>query len=276
MKLTFLGTRGETRKRSESHYMHSSLLVSHGGARIMIDCGYDWLGAWEENRGEHPDESSETGLMKVHTATSPARATPAPNRRRPPKPGLILITHAHPDHAWGLREGSPCPVYASQDTWREIGGFSIAPRRRRIAMPGEPVSWRGITFESFPVEHSIRAPANGYRISAGRLTFFYVPDVVYIYDRDKALGGADLYIGDGATLKRPFVRRKGDVLFGHAPVRTQLTWCRKEGIPAAIFTHCGTGIVEGDVETVAAEVKAMGGERGVLATVAEDGFVLTY
>ena len=48
----------------------------------------------------------------------------------------------------------------------------------------------GVTFEAFPVEHSIRAPAVGYRVTAiGKGCVFYVPDVVRIYDRSAALAG---------------------------------------------------------------------------------------
>lgn len=240
MKLEFLGTRGETKIRSSRHYMHSSLMVSYRGARLMIDCGYDWLG--------------KVGAAAGHGA---------------PRPGAILITHAHPDHAWGLKEGAPCPVYASAETWEIIGGYPI--KEKRTAMPGNPAAYRGFVFESFPVEHSLRAPANGYRVTAGRHSFFYIPDVVYIRERAVALSGADLYVGDGATLTRSFVRRRDDALYGHAPVRTQLTWCMKEKVPRAVITHCGTEIVGGDEMDIDAAVQTMAAERNVEAEVAYDG-----
>ena len=41
MKLTFLGTRGEIEARTRQHRMHSSVLVSYRGAKVMIDCGLD-------------------------------------------------------------------------------------------------------------------------------------------------------------------------------------------------------------------------------------------
>jgi phosphoribosyl 1,2-cyclic phosphodiesterase len=240
VKLVFLGTRGETKGRSRCHLMHSALMVSYRGARVMIDCGFDWLGKVGPGAGANA-----------------------------PRPGRILITHAHPDHAWGLKDGAPCPVYASRETWRVIDSYPIQDKRE--AAPGTPVTYRGITFESFPVDHSIRAPANGYRVTAGRRSIFYVPDVVYIRDRPRALAGADLYVGDGATITRSFVRKRGDTLFGHAPLRTQLTWCMKEGVPQAIFTHCGTEIVSGEKKEVDAAVASMAAERGVEAAVACDG-----
>jgi hypothetical protein len=37
MKLTFLGTRGEIEARTRRHHMHSSLLVSYRGKKVMIE-----------------------------------------------------------------------------------------------------------------------------------------------------------------------------------------------------------------------------------------------
>ena len=85
MKLTFLGTRGEIEARTRRHRMHSSLLVTHRGKKVMIDCGLDWLGKFQ----------------RLHL-------------------DAIVLTHAHPDHAWGLRKGAACPVHAPKETWRSL------------------------------------------------------------------------------------------------------------------------------------------------------------
>lgn len=235
MKLTFLGTRGYIDPRNERHAMHSSLAVSYGGRRVMIDCGEDWLGKLDELN-----------------------------------PGAMLVTHAHPDHAFGLKEGAPCPVYATQESWEAMERFPIA--ERRIVRTREPFELFGIAFEAFPVQHSIRAPAVGYRIGAGRRTVFYAPDLVYIHDRSAALAGCSLYIGDGATVSASMARRgEGDQLFGHTPVRTQLTWCRKEGVPKMIVTHCGSGIVTGEDKGVIDRIREFARERKVEVDVAYDG-----
>ncbi len=234
MKLTFLGTRGEIEARTSRHRMHSSLMVSYRGKKVMVDCGTDWLG-----------QINDLG------------------------PAAIFITHAHPDHAWGLKGGAPCPVYAPEEAWRLMEDYDI--RDRRVVEHRAVVGIEGIAFEAFPVEHSIRAPTVGYRISAGRTTVFYTPDVVYVRDREQALRGAKLYVGDGATVVRSMVRRRGDTLFGHAPIRTQLTWCQKEGVARAIFTHCGTELVTGDEKYLMAKIDEMARERGVRAEVARDG-----
>lgn len=172
MKLTFLGTRGEIDARSRRHRMHTSLLVAYRSANVMIDCGLDWLGK----------------LKRVD-------------------PGAIVFTHAHPDHAWGLKRGAPCPVYATEKTWQELSHYPI--KDRTVIKERTPTKICGITFEAFPVEHSILSPAVGYRVSTGRARIFYAPDLIFIHDRQDALKGVQVYIGDGATVTTSFIRRRG-------------------------------------------------------------------
>jgi hypothetical protein len=133
----------------------------------------------------------------------------------------------------------------------------------------------GITFEAFPVEHSILSPAVGYRVSAGRARIFYAPDLIFIHERSAALKGVQIYIGDGATITRTFIRRRGKALIGHSPVRTQLTWCQKEGVHRAIITHCGSEIVTGDERKIFAKLRDIACERGVDVRIAYDGMKLT-
>jgi ribonuclease BN (tRNA processing enzyme) len=238
MQLTFLGTRGEIEKRTRRHRMHTSLMVSYRDADVMIDCGLDWLGKFERLR-----------------------------------PRAIVLTHAHPDHAWGLKHGAPCPVHAPQKTWETLEGCDV--NDRHLIKERTPTKVCGITFEAFAVEHSIRAPAVGYRVSAGRARIFYVPDLVYIHERGPALKEVQIYIGDGATLSRSFIRKRGKTLIGHTPVRTQLVWCKKEGVPQAIITHCGSEIVTGDERELSAKLHAMAKERGVEVRIAYDGMEVT-
>jgi len=237
MKLTFLGTRGEIEKRTRRHRMHTSLMVSYRGTDVMIDCGLDWLGKFE----------------RLH-------------------PKAIVLTHAHPDHAWGLRNGAPCPVHAPQKTWQSLTRCRIEDRH--LIKERTPTKICGITFEAFSVEHSILAPAVGYRLSAGRACIFYVPDLVFIHDHTAALKNVQVYIGDGATVTRSFIRKRGETLIGHSPIRTQLTWCEKEGVPQAIVTHCGSEIVTGDEDKLSAKLRVMASERGVDMRIAYDGMKL--
>jgi phosphoribosyl 1,2-cyclic phosphodiesterase len=234
MTLTFLGTRGEIDARTRRHRMHTSLLVSYRSANVMIDCGLDWLGK----------------LKRVD-------------------PSAIVLTHAHPHHARGLKQGAPCPVYGSEKTWQELQYYPI--EERRLIKEHTPTKICGITFEAFTVEHSILSPAVGYRVSAGRARIFYAPDLIFIHDRSAALKGVQIYIGDGATLTRSFIRKRGKALIGHSAVRTQLTWCQKEGVLGAIITHCGSEIVTGDERKIFAKLRAIATERSLDVRIAYDG-----
>jgi phosphoribosyl 1,2-cyclic phosphodiesterase len=204
----------------------------------MIDCGADWLRA----------------LVAV-------------------SPTAIVLTHGHSDHAFGLASGAPCPVHATEETWSVIACYPIEDSC--LVVPRAPFTIGGVKFEAFPVEHSLRAPAVGYRVSRGRSAFFYVPDVADVPRRRQALRGVPLYVGDGATITRSMVRAKDHSLIGHAPISTQLGWCEGERVTRAIFTHCGSAIVKSDTKSIAARIKALGQEHGVDASVAYDGLTLS-
>jgi phosphoribosyl 1,2-cyclic phosphodiesterase len=237
--LRFLGTRGEIEARTRRHQRHSALLIAYRGrAPVLIDCGLDWRGRLEALR-----------------------------------PRAIMLTHAHPDHAGGLRDGAPCPVYATEETWTALRRYPLDKQERVRAR--EPFTVGEIRFEAFQVEHSVLAPAVGYRIEAGRAATFYVPDLVSIDDERVALAGLDLYVGDGAAISRSIVRRRDGRPIGHASIRVQLDWCTSAGVSRAVFTHCGSEIVKGDARSVSRQVAALGRERGLEAAIAHDGLTLT-
>jgi phosphoribosyl 1,2-cyclic phosphodiesterase len=155
MELTFLGTRREIDIRSQRHRCHSALLVECGDARVMIDCGADWLG-----------------------------------RLRTIAPSALVLTHAHHDRAAGLAQGAPCPVYATKKTLNLLSRYPIRDRRQ---MPlRTPMTIAGIRFKVFPVRHSIRAPAVGFRVSASGNSFFYLPDVAELPNASQALRDVDV------------------------------------------------------------------------------------
>ena len=239
MKITFLGTRGYIESSTRLHKRHTSTLFSYHNTHILIDRGIDWLGQ------------------------------PYPKSLR-----AIFITHAHPDHAWGLQSGAPCEVYASRESWELMKDFTLITQRQ-VVIPRKKIKIGEFIIEPFFEEHSIRCPALGYRITAGKHIIFYSGDVVFIPQYHEALQSVQLYIGDGASLIRPIIRKTKDgKLFGHAPISTQLTWCKKENVPRAIFTHCGSQIVEADGRSMGAKVRQLGKMHGIIASIAHDGMEL--
>lgn len=234
MKITFLGTKGYIDISSKYHKMHTSTLISYKKTKVLIDCGESWL-------------------KKIPSI--PAK--------------LIVITHAHPDHAFGLKHGCKQTVFATKESLKLLEKFPIL--KKKVMPLRKKVKIGSLIFEAFPVVHSINCPAVGYKIFAGKRSIFYVPDVVWIEDKEEAFAKIDLYIGDGATIYRNMVRKSKTTkeLFGHATVRQQLTWCEKLHVPKMIITHCGSDIVKNEKKAFQI-IQKLSRERNVQAEIAHD------
>jgi phosphoribosyl 1,2-cyclic phosphodiesterase len=169
----------------------------------------------------------------------------------------------------GLKNGAPCEVFATGETWKKLQRFAI--RKRSVVPPHQAIKIGGLTFEAFPVEHSLIAPAVGYRVTCTGNSIFYVPDVVSIPELGRALSGVSVYVGDGATISRPLVRKRNTALIGHAPITVQLQWCKEESISRAFFTHCGSQIVTGDKKATTEKIRMLGRELSIDVQIADDG-----
>ena len=215
MRLTFLGTKGEIEESSPNHQIHSSMVITSGESRLLIDYG--------KLRRYKLDEI---------------------------RPDALLITHAHPDHYAWTNENveTPITVWMTRETL-EYGKYH--PKKTRIFQPGRlhrtgPFRWTG-----YRVIHSIRCPAVGYRVTVEGKTFIYNPDLVAIIDKERILKGVDYYIGDGSAIRANLVRRHDDQLFGHTRIITQVNWCRDAGIKNILFTHLGKETIEKEAEFTA-------------------------
>jgi phosphoribosyl 1,2-cyclic phosphodiesterase len=236
VRLRFCGTRGYIEESSPLHRMHSAQLIAFGGKRLLLDAGQDWAG--------------KLGRLR---------------------PDWIAITHAHPDHAFGLAKAPDVPIYVTRETYELLSHYPV--KRFRIVEPWREFRPGPFRVTPYPVIHSIRCPAVGFRVRTAGKTIVYNPDVVSIPEEARALSGVDAYIGDGATLTRPLVRARGPALFGHTTVRAQLGWCRRNGIPLAYIVHCGKQLVEMDPEELQFQVDALAG-AGLRAVVTHDGMVV--
>ncbi len=240
MKLKFLGTKGYIEAKTRRHNNHSSLMIIQNKKKIMIDCG----------------QTFKNKLKKI-------------------KPDHIVITHAHPDHVFGLENGCNCFVWATLITWQLIDKFPIKKKYKKIIYPRKAQKIANVTFEAFEVVHSIKAPAVGYRISYKKKAFFYVPDVLWIEQRKTAFKNILFYIGDGATIQKVMVRKDKNTkkLFGHANIRQQLTWCKKEKVKKMIITHLGSEIVKNE-KKAKKTIKKLAKQRQVDFELAYDGMTI--
>ena len=113
MKITFLGTRGNIDAKNRRHKRHTVTLISYKDTRVAIDWGLDW----------------RSKINKIN-------------------PDATVITHAHPDHADGLKDGAPCPVYATKESW-QVRMQRFAIQDKRVIKPRVPFKIGSLTFGCF-------------------------------------------------------------------------------------------------------------------------------
>jgi ribonuclease BN (tRNA processing enzyme) len=237
MRLHFYGTKGYVEESSKSHSGHSAFVVALDGFRLLCDFGQNRKGM----------------LRRI-------------------RPDAVFVSHAHPDHAWGLEEGTSVPVYASGVTHELLSKQPLAGRV--VVAPERPVEVGPFRLTVFPVVHSVRCPCVAARLEADGFTLVYSGDIVAFADPEAALKGADLYVGDGSTLTGSLVRRHpSGVLIGHTTVRAQLGWLASHGVPRAVFSHFGKGPIEMGDDALRDELEKLAAKHpmGPSVTAAYDG-----
>lgn len=240
MRLHFYGTKGYVEESSPAHTGHSAFTIEADGFRLLCDFG--------ENR---------KGLLKKI------------------RPDAIFVSHAHPDHAWGLEEGTDAPLYASEITHSLTEKYRVG--NRVVLEPGRRVRIGPFRVTGFPVVHSVRCPCMAARLEISGRVLVYSGDIVAFGRAEDALDGASIYVGDGSTLKGSLVRRHpSGTLIGHTTVRAQLGWLAKSDVPRAVFSHFGKGPIEMGEEELREALSELASERapGCEVTAARDGAIV--
>jgi len=152
MRLTFYGTKGEIEEEDKFHRQNSLILLETLGRRIILDAGSDWIGKLEDL-----------------------------------EPDAILITHAHPDHAEGLKGYlGDALIFLSRDTSKLLkDGY---PRHLfNIFRKDEEFRVNSIRVLPKSVLHSLKAPMTIFKIQTDAGWIVYSPDVLHIPNREEFL-----------------------------------------------------------------------------------------
>ncbi|KXH76253.1 MAG: hypothetical protein AM326_03065 [Candidatus Thorarchaeota archaeon SMTZ-45] len=149
----------------------------------------------------------------------------------------IIVTHAHPENAFGLKSKKlSYPVYVNKFTNPILVKKNFPFRRKIFWKKAFQIGEMNIT--PVPVLHSVNAPMTGLIIELGGYKVGYFPEVLGIHDKS-VLNQLNLYIGDGKSLDEDIVSQREKKKFGHASIRTQLAWLQKAGVKRALFVNLG-------------------------------------
>jgi len=238
--IKFYGTRGMVKEKSPEHLYHSSLLLDSGKTRVLIDWG------------------------EIHPENIPERLD------------AVIITHAHPDHFFGLK-GREVPNLFITDATLESPYFKKEDfdlSRVHIFKRRSSFSIGDISFVSVPVLHSSLAPNIALFITMNGKRICYASDILNMMSnhRDRFLQDCDLYIGDLSTLEPHSITRwssKYKEPIGHASPKLQMKWASSHSVKQIIFTHLGSASISNPElleERILSFSKELGLSRPIIAT----------
>ncbi|MFH1643819.1 MAG: MBL fold metallo-hydrolase [bacterium] len=166
MLIKFLGTGPNnpiTDKKGKSNRLQSSVLITHGDIKIMIDC----------------TPSVQKQLKKI-------------------KPDYLLITHAHRDAAGGLRLIKNIKLLTTQKLYSELEK-RYPVKQLQFVNISKIHKIDGFKIECFEVEHAKDFTTYGYRISFAGKKIVYASDFKIIPKKnEKYFKNTDVAIVDGA------------------------------------------------------------------------------
>lgn len=197
-----------------------------------------------------------------------------------------LITHAHPDHIFGLwdithlyqpdkrRRRQKITLVAPKSTLEEIKN-KITPTsflffKKRIVEPFKklPITDYQLLITFFPVDHSSDIETFGIKLTENKKSFIYISDFRAIPKKSlKFCRNAEILVLDGSN-----IRPAGPKHWGHMPIEKSIPLAKKLKAKNIYYTHIGHGPKSGTHQELENFVQKNGGKN---FHVVYDGLELT-
>lgn len=177
------------------------------------------------------------------------------------RPNYVLIEHIHEDVIGGLHELRALNpiVFATKAAWDylrrhyrtlsgEKGRFEDIYSFKRYIIKDKPFKIGPFSIKAQRVQHAKAGDpdALGFRIDLGGKIVWHCSDVYRIPNVKKVLKDVDIFIGDGASLKREI---KGKKASGHTSMEKQIKWAKDAEVPRIYFTQIGhVGMTHEDLD----------------------------
>lgn len=198
----------------------------------------------------------------------------------------ILITHAHPDHFFGLwdlthlylpdktRSRQKITLVAPKKTLNEVKN-KITPTsflffEKKVVEPFQEFSIRysPLSIRYLPVDHSSDVETFGIKLTEKKKSFIYIPDFRGIPQiSQKYCQNVNLLILDGSNIKPA-----GPKHWGHMPIGKSISLAKKLKAKNVYYTHIGHGPKSGTHQELENFVQKKGGKN---FHIAYDGLELT-
>jgi len=217
MKITFLGTKGNTNSSSELHKNNSCVLLTIDRNNYLF------------------------GYCKA---------------AKDIKPIALFLTHSH-EHAVKDLKGKKIeyPVYMSQRTDMSLSKDYYPLKNRKVLSSVKDVYLRDLVITPINTVHSITNPTNGYVIRAQGRTIGYFDDVLILPKKKKVLRNMDLLIIGGNTISDDMVKEEGNKKTGIASMNRIFEWSLDAGVEHLVFTNLGDELIESSADIVLSKLR---------------------
>jgi phosphoribosyl 1,2-cyclic phosphate phosphodiesterase len=183
---------------------------------------------------------------------------------QPEKIFAVFITHAHPDHTFGLwdidhlyNKKGKITLYSLEETFKIISqqGVALEKAIKSVAEPLKTLKLNRLQAILFPVKHAQKIPTVGVKLTEKDKSFAYIPDFAALPKESANLAKQlDVLVIDGSSLKKA-----GPKGWGHETISEGIALAKRLKAKSVYFTHIGHGNISAPHEKLEKYVQEHGG-----------------